>query len=82
MNDYQWQKLQDFMEKGLDKTFLDYGVRKDDMHVLEKLAADQGIPFEIIEELLKTQNRSDSQGEAIDEKAQVKELEKLIRRLI
>lgn len=70
------------MQKGLDKTFLDFGIRKSDMQVLEKLAESQNIPFEIIEELLETQNRMDSKGETLDEKAQVKELEKLIRRLI
>ncbi len=55
------------MAKGLDSTFLHYGVRKDDMEIIEKTCRENDIdPEWIKEKFLKVYNDSRNEGELND----------------
>lgn len=80
MNNYQWQKISEIMSKGLDRTFLEFGVRKQDLELLQSLAEKHAIPVELVEDLLRNYNKEEAQNDAVDEKQFVRDLEKLIQK--
>ncbi len=49
----QWRATVEFMHKGLDTTFVHYGIRADDLHLIQKLADDAGLAPEWVSELLR-----------------------------
>jgi len=70
------------MQKGLDSTFVQYGIRADDLRLIETLALEHGLDFEWVQqELLRAfheaRNRTHDLGEADVEKLIEKALTKL-----
>ena len=47
----QWRATVEFMNKGLDSTFVHYGIRPDDLTLIHRLADDHGLPSEWLDEL-------------------------------
>ena len=67
------------MAKGLDRVFLHYGVRKEDMELIEQLCRDNDIDAEWLKEyILKPYNEARNE-EAIDEKKLRKILNKALK---
>lgn len=70
------------MQKGLDSTFVQYGIRADDLRHIETLAAEHGLDFEWVQEdllraLHEARNRSHDLGESDVEKLIEKALGKI-----
>ncbi len=66
------------MAKGLDSTFLHYGVRRDDMEIIEKTCRESDIdPEWIKEKFLKVYNDSRNEGELND-----KAINKIVKKAI
>lgn len=70
------------MNKGLDSSFVHYGIRKADLDLLEALAARHQLDFEWIqEEILKKFHEARAADRDLDEKALCKMLEKALGKL-
>lgn len=66
------------MAKGLDSTFLHFGVRRDDMEIIEKTCRESDIDSEWIKEkFLKVYNDSRNEGELND-----KAINKIVKKAI
>lgn len=66
------------MPEGLDSTFLHYGVRKDDMEIIEQTCRENDInPEWIKEHFLKTYNAKRNEGELND-----KVINKIVKKAI
>jgi hypothetical protein len=69
-------------KKGLDSLFIHYGIRKEDMQVIEALCADQGVDFTwLSENILKVYHEHKIRNEELDEKSLKKLLEKAIQKI-
>ena len=67
------------MKKGLDRTFLHYGIRQEDMNIIEEAARNADIdPDWLKETILKPYNEARNE-EAIDEKKLRKILNKALK---
>ena len=66
-------------KKGLDTTFVHYGIRKEDMDLISVLCTEHQLEFEWVkEELLKEFHERKIRNQDVDEKA----LEKIIERAL
>jgi len=62
-------------KKGLDTTFVHYGIRKEDMNIIESVCIEQGIDFSWLrDDILKLFHEQKIQNQDITEK----EIEKII----
>lgn len=69
-------------KKGLDTLFVHYGIRKEDMQVIETLCAQHDIDFDWLkEDVLKTYHEKKIKNEELDEKSLTKLLEKSLHKL-
>ena len=69
------------MKKGIDKTFMDYGIRKEDLAIVEATCELQGIDSEWLKDhILRPYNLEKSKSEQPDLKD--KEAEKIISKAI
>tara|TARA_R110002051_G_scaffold218896_1_gene282756 strand:- start:27440 stop:27658 length:219 start_codon:yes stop_codon:yes gene_type:complete len=69
-------------KKGLDTLFVHYGIRKEDMQVIETLCAQHNIDFDWLkEDVLKTYHEKKIKNEELDEKNLIKLLEKSLHKL-
>ncbi|MCQ2218967.1 MAG: hypothetical protein MJZ33_10905 [Paludibacteraceae bacterium] len=68
------------MAKGLDGTFLNYGIRKDDMEIVQRVCEDDGVDFEWVkEEVLRCyQDRKNNNIDMEEEK----EVSKLLKQAL
>jgi hypothetical protein len=69
------------MPKNLDASFLQYGVRKDDMALLEILARERGLDFGWTLGLLKSVHAEKIKNDDLDDKALEKIIEQSLQRL-
>jgi hypothetical protein len=69
-------------KKGLDTTFVHYGIRKEDMDLIEVLCTGHKIEFEWVkEDLLKEFHEKKIRNQDIDEKAIEKIIEKALLKI-
>jgi hypothetical protein len=69
-------------KKGLDTTFVHYGIRKEDMDLISVLCTEHQLEFEWVkEELLKEFHERKIRNQDVDEKALEKIIEKALSKL-
>ena len=69
-------------KKGLDTTFLHYGIRKEDMSIIEALSIEHQLEFDWVkEDLLKEFHERKIRNEEIDEKSIEKVIEKALQKI-
>jgi len=69
-------------KKGLDSTFVHYGIRKSDMDLIEVLCTEHKLDFDWIkEELLKKFHERKIQNEDLDDKGTEKIIEKALSKI-
>jgi hypothetical protein len=69
-------------KKGLDTTFLHYGIRKDDMSLIETLCTNHQIDFEWVnEELLKEFHDKKISSQEIDDKNIERLIDKALQKI-
>ena len=57
-----------YMNKGLDATFVHYGIRKDDLALIHRLAQDAGLPEEWLDGVLKAYHEKKVRNEPLEDK--------------
>lgn len=68
--------------KGLDTTFIHYGIRKDDMSLIETLATNHQLDFDWVkEELLKEFHDKKISNKDLDEKTIEKLIDKALQKI-
>jgi hypothetical protein len=68
--------------KGLDTTFLHYGIRKEDISLIEALCTEHKLDFDWVkEEILKEYHEKKIRTQEIDEKVVEKVIEKAIQKI-
>lgn len=69
-------------KKGLDKTFIDYGIRKEDMNTISLLCTEHNLEFDWVkEELLKEFHIQKIRNQEVDDQALAKIIEKALNKL-
>jgi len=69
-------------KKGLDTTFLHYGIRKEDMGLIEALCTDHQLEFDWIrDDLLKEYHEKKIRNQDIDEKSLEKVIDKALSKI-
>ncbi|MCS6905844.1 MAG: hypothetical protein RML72_12740 [Bacteroidia bacterium] len=69
-------------KKGLDATFLHYGIRKEDMQIIDALCTKHGLDAEWVkEELLREYHEKRVQSAEIDERGLEKLIEKALQKI-
>jgi hypothetical protein len=69
-------------KKGLDTTFLHYGIRKEDMSLIEALCLEHQLEFDWVrEELLKEYHEKKIRNQDIDEKSLEKVIDKALSKI-
>lgn len=69
-------------KKGLDTTFVHYGIRKEDMDLISVLCTEHQLEFEWVkEELLKEFHERKIRNQDVDEKALEKIIEKALMKI-
>ena len=70
------------MTKGLDTAFIHYGIRKEDMDIIQNLTEEQGLDFEWLQEnILKEFHNLKINNEDIDSKKIEKIIEKALNKI-
>lgn len=70
------------MRKGIDSTFLHYGVRREDLALIEQSCEDSGINGEWLKEnILKPYNEERNNQNVVEEKKLTKILKKALKNL-
>ncbi len=77
----QWRATVEFMNKGLDATFVHYGIRKDDLQLIHRLADDHGLPPEWLDDLLRAYHEKRVRNEPLEEKDLLKLLSEQLDRV-
>jgi hypothetical protein len=69
-------------KKGLDTTFLHYGIRKEDMSLIEALCTEHHLEFDWVkDELLKEYHEKKIRNQDIDEKSLEKVIDKALSKI-
>ena len=69
-------------KKGLDTTFLHYGIRKEDMSLIEALCTEHQLEFDWVrDELLKEYHEKKIRNQDIDEKSLEKVIDKALSKI-
>ena len=69
-------------KKGLDTTFLHYGIRKEDITLIETLCTNHNLEFDCVkEDLLKEFHERKIRNQELDEKSVNKIIEKAIQKI-
>jgi len=69
-------------KKGLDTTFLHYGIRKEDINLIESLCTDHKLEFDWVkEDILKEFHERKISNQELDEKSVEKVLEKALQKI-
>ena len=69
-------------KKGLDTTFLHYGIRKEDMSLIEALCIEHQLEFDWVrEELLREYHEKKIRNQDIDEKSLEKVIDKALSKI-
>ena len=69
-------------KKGLDTTFLHYGIRKEDMSLIETLCTEHNLEFDWVkEDLLKEFHEKKIRNQEMDEKTVEKLIEKALQKI-
>ncbi|WPY97064.1 DNA modification system-associated small protein [Christiangramia sp. OXR-203] len=69
-------------KKGLDTLFVHYGIRREDMQVIEALCNEYEVDFDWLQEdILKLYHEKKIRNEDLDEKALKKVLEKALQKI-
>jgi len=69
--------------KGLDSTFVHYGIRKEDLAILESLAEKHGLDYEWIQEsILRIYHEQKTKDDNIDDRALVRLVEKALSGMV
>lgn len=70
------------INKGLDSAFIHYGIRKEDMEIIQNLTEEQGLDFEWLQEnILKEFHNLKINNEDIDSKKIEKIVEKALNKI-
>jgi hypothetical protein len=70
------------INKGLDSSFIHYGIRKEDMEIIQNLTEEQGLDFEWLQEnILKEFHNLKINNEDIDSKKIEKIIEKALNKI-
>lgn len=68
------------MKKGIDGTFLHYGIRREDMEVIEQACQDSGIDSEWMKEyILKAYHEERNNQNTVDDKTLTKIIKKALK---
>ena len=68
--------------KGLDTAFVHYGIRREDLNILETLATKHNLDWDWIqEEVLKKYHQMKTKGDLTDERSLIKLIEKAVEKL-
>lgn len=72
------------MNKGLDSIFLHYGVRKEDMAIIEQFCIDSGIDAEWMKEYILRELHSERNNQNVgdDKKSEEKSIVKLLKKAL
>ncbi len=81
LSDYQWNRIIEVMNKGLDITFVHYGIRKDDMQLIESLANEAELDADWLKELLKNYHEKRVKDQEIEDKTIEKIIEQALNKL-
>lgn len=69
-------------KKGLDTTFLHYGIRKEDMSLIEALCTEHQLEFDWVrDDLLKEYHEKKIRNQEIDEKSLEKVIDKALSKI-
>jgi len=69
-------------KKGLDTTFLHYGIRKEDINLIESLCTDHKLEFDWMkEDILKEFHERKISNQELDEKSVEKVIEKALQKI-
>jgi len=69
-------------KKGLDTTFLHYGIRKEDINLIETLCTDHKLEFDWVkEDILKEFHERKISNQELDEKSVEKVIEKALQKI-
>lgn len=69
-------------KKGLDSTFLHYGIRRDDMAIIETLCTKHELNFEWVkEDLLRAYHERKISNQNLDDKAVERMIEKALQKI-
>lgn len=70
------------MRKGIDHTFMHYGVRRDDLEIIEQACRDEGIDTDWMrEQILKPYNEERNKQSSVEEKTITKLLKRALKNL-
>ena len=70
------------MKKGIDRTFLHYGIRQEDMEIIEQACQDNGIDEEWMKEnIIKEYNEERHNQNELDDKTLSKIIKKALKAL-
>lgn len=64
----QWAATVTYMNKGLDATFVHYGIRKDDLVLIHRLAQEASLPEEWLDGVLKAYHEKKVRNESLEDK--------------
>ena len=69
-------------KKGLDQTFIHYGIRREDMQIIEQLCAKHELDFDWVQDnLLKEFHEKKIRNQEIDEKSIEKVIDKALQKI-
>jgi hypothetical protein len=69
-------------KKGLDQTFIHYGIRREDMQIIEQLCAKHDLDFDWVQDnLLKEFHEKKIRNQEIDEKSIEKVIDKALQKI-
>lgn len=70
------------MRKGIDRTFMHYGVRQDDLEIIEQACRDEGIDTDWMrEQILKPYNEERNKQSSVEEKIITKLIKRALKNL-
>lgn len=68
-------------KKGIDSTFLHYGIKRDDMEIIEQVCVDSGIDADWMKEKILKVYQEERKSDNLDEKKVAKIINKALKSL-
>jgi hypothetical protein len=79
---FQTGRSIDMAKKGLDTTFIHYGIRREDMQIIEQLCVKHELDFDWVQDnLLKEFHEKKIRNQEIDEKSIEKVIDKALQKI-
>ncbi|CAN5920751.1 hypothetical protein BH24BAC1_BH24BAC1_41030 [soil metagenome] len=77
----QWKAIATYMNKGLDATFVHYGIRQEDLRLIEQLAEAAGLDLDWVKDLLRDFHEKKTKKQELEDKDVQKLLDEHLGRL-